>query len=165
MAVLTANKSRPVKLSAGEIHTAKLKLAGYTNFGAGNTEHTVYKGSLVVCDISDTDGYFRAVPLTSSTAMVSGDVFGGVALEKQAVTSTDTADGSVECTVARDGVWGFAVGSLAITDIGAAAYASDDTTITTTSTNNLWVGYIEDIDSSYVWVNIAPAFLRANSAT
>lgn len=165
MAVLTANKQRPVKIPPGGLSTFALRLAGYTNFGSGNTEHTVYHGSLVVCDVNDTDGYFRAVPLTSSTAMASGDIFGGVAAEKVAVTSSDTSDGSKKCTVYRDGIWGFAKGSIAITDIGAAAYASDDDTITTTSTNNLWVGYIVDVDDTYVWVNIAPAFLRANSPT
>jgi len=149
----------------GGIRTAKVKLAGYTNFAGGSAAHTVYKGSIVVCDVSDTDGYFRACPLSSSTASAGGDIAGGVALEQVAVTSSDTADGSKEVTVARNGVWGFAVGSLAITDIGAAAYASDDDTITTTSTNNYWCGIIEDVDSTYVWVDIEPAFMRLNSAT
>lgn len=164
MAVLTANKQRPVRLPAGGLSTAVVKLAGYTNFSGGSTAHTVYNGSVVVCDVSDTDGYFRACPLSSSVNAASGDIFGGVALEKVAVTSTDTADGSKTVTVARNGVWGFAVGSVAITDIGAAAYASDDTTITTTSTNNFFVGDIEDVDATYVWVNIARAFMRPTSA-
>lgn len=166
MAVLTANAQRPVRLAHGNLATAKLPLAGYTNFGAGTLTHTVFKGSLLVSDVSDTDGYFRAVPLCSSVNMASGDIFGGVALSRQDVTSSDTADGSVEVTVARNGVWGFPVNSIAQTDIGAAAYAADDgQTITTTSTNNLWIGYIEAIDATYVWVNIEPAFLRANSPT
>src|SRR3990172_2796601 len=92
-------------------------------------------------------------------------IFGGIAVEKQEVKASNLSDGAVEVTVARNGVWGFAAGSLAITDIGAAAYASDDDTITTTSTNNLWVGYIEDVADGYVWVNIEPAFLMANAAT
>lgn len=165
MAVLSASKSRPVRLPAGGLNLRKVGLAGYTNFGGGNTAHTVYKGSLVVCDVSDTDGYFRAVPLTSGTNMAAGDIFAGVAVEKQVVDSNVTADGALDVTVATNGVWGFAVGSLAITDIGAAAYASDDDTITTTSTSNLWVGYIVDVDSSYVWVDISRASGMANSAT
>jgi len=165
MAVLTANMQRPVKPISAGVSTRALPLAGYTNFGGGNTAHTVYHGSMLVSDVSDTDGYFRAVPLTSGTNMAAGDIFGGVAMEKQSVTSTNTADGSVLVTAARNGVWGFAVGSLAQTDIGAAAYATDDQTISTTSSNNLWVGYIEGVDATYVWVNIAPAFLMANSAT
>jgi len=95
----------------------------------------------------------------------AGDIFGGVALEKQVVSSADAADGSKEITVAVDGIWGFAVGSLAITDIGAPAYASDDDTITTTSTNNFWCGYIVDVDSTYVWVDVSRAAGMANSAT
>lgn len=165
MTVLSANKQRPVRLPAGGLTTAEVKLAGYTNFGGGSTAHTVYKGSVVVCDVSDTDGYFRAAPSSGSTASASGDVFGGIAAEKVAVGSTDTADGSKVLTVYRNGVWGFAVGSLAITDIGAPAYASDDDTVTTTDTNNWWIGVIEDVDATYVWVNIAPAFMRTNTAT
>lgn len=165
MAVLAVDVTRPVRLPVGGVSTAEVKLAGYTNFAGGSVAHTVYKGSIVVCDVSDTNGYFRACPLASSTNSASGDIFGGVALEQVAVTSSDTADGSKKVTVARNGVWGFPVGSVAITDIGAAAYASDDQTITTTSTNNYWCGYIEDVDSTYVWVNIAPAFMRTNTAT
>lgn len=165
MAILSADKQRPKTISAGMTIAMKSQpLAGYTNFGGGSTAHTVYHGSIIVSDVSDTDGYFRAVPLTSSTAMASGDVFGGVAIEKVAVTSDDTADGSKRVTVARNGIWGFAVGSVAITDIGAAAYASDDDTITTTNSNNLWVGYIEGVDATYVYVDIARAFMRTNTA-
>lgn len=165
MAVLSASVQRPVRVPAGGLTTMALPLAGYTNFGGGTTAHTVYKGSGVICDVSDTDGYYRACPLSSSVNSASGDVFGGIALEKVSVTSSDTADGSKKVTVARDGVWGFAVGSLAITDIGAAAYMSDDQTISTTDTNNYWCGVIVDADSTYVWVDIAPAAGRLNSAT
>jgi hypothetical protein len=163
MAVLTKNVQRPVRLPSNGLSTAVLKLAGYTNFGAGTLAHTVYKGSLVICDVSDTDGYFRAAPLSSSTAAAAGDIFGGIALERQNVTVDDAADGSKSVTVARNGVWGFAKGNLAITDIGTNAYASDDDTITTTTSNNFWVGKIEDVDDTYVWVNIEPAFLRMTS--
>jgi len=165
MAVLTANKQRPVRLAHGELTTAELPLAGYTNFGAGTVAHSVFKGSLLVCDVDDTDGYFRAVPLTSSVNMAAGDIFGGIAAERQDVTASDTADGSVTVTVYRNGLWGFAKGNLAQTDIGAPAYASDDDTISTTANNNLWVGVIEEVDATYVWVNIEPAFMRLNSAT
>jgi len=165
MAILSTNKQRPVKLAHGNLTTMEIPLAGYTNFGAGTVAHTVFKGSLVVCDVSDTDGYFRAVPLTSTTNMTTSDVFGGIAAERQDVESTDAADGSVTLTVYRNGLWGFAKGSIAQTDIGAPAYATDDDTISTTSTNALWVGYIEEVDATYAWVNIVPAFMKANSAT
>lgn len=164
MAILTANAQVPSQEPAGGMTTATIRLAGYTNFGSGSTAHTVYNGSLTCCDVSDTDGYCRAIPLTSSVNAASGDLFTGIALEKVSVTSTDTADGSKVCRVARNGVWGFAKGSIAITDIGAAAYASDDQTITTTSTNNFWVGDIVDVDATYVWVDISRAFMRPTSA-
>ena len=165
MTVLSKNKQRPVRLPVGGIATRRLGLAGYTNFGSGSTVHEVYHGSVMVSDVSDTDGYFRAVPDTSSVNMASGDIFGGISLERQSVTSSDTADGAKKVQVATDGTWGFAKGSIAITDIGAPAYATDDDVVSTTSTNALWIGYIEDVDDTYVWVNIAGAFLRANSAT
>ena len=122
MAVLTANKQRPVKIPPGGLETRVLKLAGYTNFADANTAHTVYKGSVVICDQSDTDGYFRAAPATGTTAANAADIIGGVALEKVKVTSSDTSDGSKEVTVAVNGVWGFPVNSIAfsnkLTDIG-----------------------------------------------
>lgn len=163
MAALSANKSRPVKVPAGGLSTRKLPLAGYTNFGGGSTAHTVYQGCPVACDVSDTDGYFRAV--SSGVTWASGDVFGGVAVEKQAVTSSDTADGSVELTVFVNGTWGFPIGSIAITDIGSPIYVSDDDTATTSSTNTLWIGYLVEVDATYAYVNIAPAAGRTNSAT
>lgn len=165
MTVLSANKQRPIRLPAGGISTRSLGLAGYTNYSGGSTEHTVYSGSVVWCDVSDTDGYFSAAPDLSSTNAAAGDIFGGVALEKQKVEAADTGDGSVEATVAVNGVWGFPVGSVAITDLGAAAYASDDATVTTTTTNNLWIGTFVDRDATYAWVDISHAAGRVNSAT
>lgn len=162
MTVLSANKARPYRLAHGDLATKELPLAGYTNFSGGTTEHTVYKGSGVICDQSDTDGYFRAAPAAGSNA---ADIFGGISLEKKLVSSADLADGSVVLTVARNGVWGFAKGSIAQTDIGAAAYLADDDTIALATTNNYWCGYIEEVDDTYVWINIEPAFMMANAAT
>lgn len=157
MTALSANKDRPVRIPPGGLQTMKVQLAGYTNRGGGSVAFTVYKGAVLVCDISDTDGYFGPKDMNCG----SGDIFGGVAMEKQAVTSGDTTDGSVVCTVAMNGVWGFAKGSCALTDIGAVAYASDDDTITTTSTNAIAVGIIVDVDDIYVWVDIHDYFMRA----
>jgi hypothetical protein len=164
MAVLSADKNRPHRgFSPGKV--LSLPLAGYTNFGAGTLAHTVYKGSLVVCDISDTDGYFRAVPLVSGTNMAADDVFGGIALERVDVTSTNTADGSKSVSVARDGVWGFPLSGLAATDIGAPIYASDDDTPVVSTSNTLWIGVLVGVDATYAWVDIGPAAGRLNSAT
>ncbi len=163
MAVLANDVQRPVKIPVGGLLTFEVPLAGYTNFGAGTLAHTVYKGSGVICDVSDTDGYGRAAPLSSSVNSASGDIFMGIAAERQSVTSADLADGSKKVLVYRNGLWGFAKGSVAQTDIGAPAYLSDDNTITTTSTNNWFCGTIMEVDDTYVWVDIATAFMRVNS--
>lgn len=165
MAVLTSNIALPFRAPGGGIETDIQPMAGYTNFAGGNTAHIIYKGSIIIMDVSDTDGYVRAMPLSSSTAAAAGDVFFGVSAERQDVTSADTADGSVEVVTYKNGVWGFAVGSLSVTDKGAPIYASDDQTVTTTSTNNLWIGFLEDVDSARAWVDIAKAYGRTNTAT
>ena len=157
MTALTANKQRPVKPPQYGLATFAVPLIGYTNKGDGNTAHTVYKGSIVTIDVSDSDGYARAL---ADETVATGDVFAGIAAEKQAVTSDITGDGDADCTVYRNGIWGFAKGELSVADVGANAYASDDNSITTTDTNNLWVGKIVDVDSTYVWVDIAPAWMR-----
>ena len=153
MAVLTANKHRPVRLPVGGVAFEELQLAGIAE--------EVYIGSILISDVSANDGYVRALP--SGTA-ASGDIFAGVSLERISIASGDS-DGDKVVSSARDGAWGFAVGSLAITDIGAAAYASDDDVITTTSTNNQWVGYIVDVDATYVFVDISKAYMMTNTAT
>lgn len=157
MAVLTADKQRPVRIPPGGLDTRSLPL--------DNLNETIYKGSVVVSDVSAQDGYFRAMPAATSTAATSGDIFGGIALHQQSITTSDSV-GDYEVTVARNGVWGFDANSgFAITDIGAAVYVSDDDTPTTASLNNLWIGYIDDYDSDYVWVDIEPAAGMTNSAT
>lgn len=165
MTVLAANVSRPYRLPSSGITLRALQLAGYTNFHTGSLTHTVYKGSVVVCDVSDTDGYFRACPLSSSVNLAAGDIFGGIAMERVDVTADNTADGSKKVSVAVDGIWAFPIGSLAITDLGAPIYASDDNTVTTTSTNNIWIGTLVDVDATYAWVDIAHAAGKLNSAT
>jgi hypothetical protein len=155
---MTANAQRPVRLPAGGLNMEKLKLAGYTNYAGGSTAFEVYKGACMMCDVSDTDGYFA--PKQSGINAASGDIFGGIAAERQSVTSADTADGSVELTVFTNGIWGFPKGNCAITDIGAPAYASDDGTITPTSTNAIAIGTIVDVDATYVWVDISDYFMK-----
>jgi len=154
---LSNDVQRPVKLPPGGFRTVKVPLAGYTNYASGNTGFTVYKGSILMCDVSDTDGYFA--PKAANAA--EGDLFGGIAIEGQVVDSSTAADGSVECSVLASGVVGFPKGSLAQTDIGAVAYASDDNAITTTSTNALPIGIIERVDDVYAWVRIDEYFMKA----
>lgn len=153
MTALANDKIRPVRLEHGELTTAELMMAGIAEI--------IYKGSLVICDESANDGYFRA--LASGTADAA-DIFGGVAAERQENTVA-LGDGGAVVTVFRNGVWGFPVGNVAQTDIGAPAYATDDATVVTTSTNNQWIGYFVGVDAVYCWVDITGAYMRANSAT
>lgn len=67
-----------------------------------------------------------------------------------------------------NGIWGFPIGSIAITDItdiGDPIYVSDDDTATTSSTNTLWIGLLVSIDATHAFIDIAPAAGRTNSAT
>ena len=164
MTALTKNKQRPVRIPPGGLATASLPLVGYTNYSGGSTNNTIYKGSLVSSDVSDADGYYNASGSIGNSA--SGDVFGGVAAHKQVANSSFTADGDINVTVFTNGVWGFDVGSLAITDIGAPAYAEDDDSVlTTATTDNQWVGTMVDYDTTYIWVDISHATGRTNTAT
>ena len=163
MADLSASRSLPVRVPPGGIRVESVPLAGYTNYGAGTVEHTVYKHGLVMCDQSDTDGYFSE--LLSGTTVTNVDVFGGIAIEKQKVTTLDLADGSVRASIATNGVWGFPVGSLAVTDLGAPAYATSDTVITTGTSAGLAIGIIKEVDSSYAWVDIEDFAGRVSGAT
>ena len=149
MANMTASTSRPYK---GDTAPLQYGLVNYTDYQSAAKEYYSYKGAVMMIDVSDVDGY--AQPLQSGITVASDDVFLGIAMEEVQVKSTDTTDGDKKITVATEGVWGFAVGSLAVTDIGDLAYASDDGTITTTTSNNLWVGQIVGVDSTYVWVDI-----------
>lgn len=160
MTALSADKIRPVRLE-GELIKRKYGLVGYTALGGGNTAQTLYKGGLVAMDVSDVDGYVQTVPGTA----VAADIFAGIAAHQAKTDSSLTADGAVDISVFVNGVWGFAVGSLTVADIGANAFASDDDTITTTATGNLHVGVIVDVDATYVWVDISQQAGRPSAAT
>lgn len=160
MTNLSADVMRPYK---GDVEYQQYGLVGYTDYQSGTTAYTVYKGSPVCIDVDDIDGY--AQPFLSGITAAGGDVFLGIAEEQVSVTASDTAQGDKKIKVAISGIWGFPAGSITVTDIGAPAYADDSAVVTTTSANNLWIGTIVNVDATYVWVNIAHAAGRANSAT
>jgi hypothetical protein len=128
-------------------------MAGYTNFGAGNLTYTIFKGAVVVCDVSDTDGYVRDAD--SGVNAANTDIFAGIAIERQDVTSNDTADGSVEISCAVNGVWGFPVNGIAVTDLGATIFATDDDLPQTASANKIAIGKLVGIDATYAWIDIS----------
>lgn len=158
MTALTGNKQRNSRSIRGEIALQKLKALGATGAGAA---YTVYKGAIVMCDVSEGDGYFRNCAGTPA----AGDIFGGIAVSKTVIEATDTANGCKNIDVAIKGAFPFAKGSLTIANIGAPVYATDDNTIQASSTDALWIGYVVDVDDTYAWVDIEKAWMMANSAT
>lgn len=108
---------------------------------------TIYEGGFV----GSSGGYARA--------LVAGDTFLGIA--QKGCTETTAANGAEYCRT-RAGVWRElrTVSSVAITDIGAAVYASDDATLTLTAGTNSPVGKI----ARYVTTDTAEVEFRSNDA-
>ncbi len=161
MAILTQNVQRPVRIPAGGLSWISQPVLGYTTFG---NIHSIYSGSLLVSRAANGPGYFKAIPLASGTNAAAGDVFGGIAVERVDIASTDTVDGAKQVLAARNGIWAFPVGGVTQANVGSPAYASDDQTITATAGNNYWVGTIVGVDATYVYVDITTAFDRKLSA-
>lgn len=95
------------------------------------TNVKIYENSLVGVDAST--GYAR--PLTA------GDAAQGFA--ESPADNTGGASGALNVRVKDHGKVVLTVGTIAITDIGKAVYASDDGTFTLTATSNSYVGTIE----------------------
>lgn len=94
----------------------------------------VYKGALVGL----SSGYARG--------LVAGDAFAGIAYEE--VDNTGAADGAKLVRVFTLGDFEHALGSASRANNGAAVYASDDTTLTLTSSGNSLVGRQVDVPST-----------------
>lgn len=96
---------------------------------------TIYRGDTV----GMTSGYARQ--------LVAGDLFAGFASAKAVGTGSD---GGVNVNVIRSGFIELAVGSVAVTDIGKAVYASDSNTFTLTRSTNTRIGTVARFVSSGV---------------
>lgn len=94
----------------------------------------VYKGALVGL----SSGYARG--------LVAGDAFAGIAYE--AADNTGGADGAISVRVFTMGDFEHALASASRANNGAAVYASDDATLTLTSTGNSLVGRQVDVSGS-----------------
>lgn len=104
----------------------------------------IYKGALLSFEAG---GY--VAPLTAA------EVFAGIAYEK--IDNSAGSDGDLSVRAYTQGDFELALSGAAITDIGSAVYASDDATLTLTSTSNTFVGYMVDLVSSGVIIlRIAP---------
>jgi hypothetical protein len=100
---------------------------------AGSTK--IYKGSLVSIQ---ADGY--VAPLTA------GELFAGFAYEE--VDNSAGSDGDKTVKVYTQGDFEHALSGAAIANLGDEVYASDDGTLTFTSTSNTYVGMCIDVPSS-----------------
>lgn len=120
MAALTANRRVPniVKAPGGA------ETGFYLDIPLGSGEE-IYIGAFVSLD----SGY--AAPLAA------GEGFVGIATERKTGGSTDGAE---KVRVWTGGLFQHAVGSVAAANHGAIIYASDDQTLTLTSTSNSPVG-------------------------
>jgi hypothetical protein len=99
------------------------------------TNAHVYKGGFVGLD---SNGYARALQ--------AGDVCVGLAYEECDNTGGSNGDKAVRTYTQGDFL--HALASAALTNIGAAVYASDDETLTLTSTSNSLVGVCVDCPES-----------------
>ncbi|MGD2109330.1 MAG: hypothetical protein PVI86_08045 [Phycisphaerae bacterium] len=106
-------------------------------------EH-IYKGALLSIEAG---GY--VAPLTA------GELFAGVAYEE--CDNSGGSDGDLSLRAYTVGDFEHALSGATIANVGDAVYASDDGTLTFTSTSNTFVGYCVDVPSSgVVIVRIQP---------
>jgi hypothetical protein len=85
--------------------------------------------------------------LTSATA-TGANRFGGVAVENCNNSAGGAGALQTECIVNGIVTLVNVVHSLTAADIGKIIYASDNYTVTITSTNNVQIGVLEDLDDS-----------------
>lgn len=102
--------------------------------GAGEV---VYEGSMV----GESDGDTGQATAGYGEALVAGDTFVGHAID--GVDNTGGADGDKDIQV-RHGIYRLQVTltGVAISDVGATVYASDDATLTLTAGSNSTVGKV-----------------------
>lgn len=108
------------------------------------------------------DQELRALPVKASThiykgafvglasgfarGLNAGDSFAGVAYEE--ADNSSGADGAISVRVYTEGDFEHTLASAARSNNGAAVYASDDNTLTLTSTNNSAVGNQVDVPAT-----------------
>lgn len=116
---------------------------------------TVYKGGFVSLDAGDLFG----------APLAAGEAFVGIALEK---VVSGSSNGASTCKVLTGAVFQQAITSIAQADIGKLVYASDDQTLTLTSTSNSQVGRIINVPATgtaVVWMKtVGEAQTQARTA-
>lgn len=96
----------------------------------------IYKGAFV--GLNASTGYARN--------LVAGDLFLGVAYKQADNSGGSAGDENVQVDGEKD--FEHALSGVALTDIGTAVYASDNGTLTTSSSGNSYVGVIAGYVSS-----------------
>ena len=96
---------------------------------------TIHKGALV-----GLVGTGHARPL------VAGDLFVGIAYEQ--IDNGTGAAGDTAVRVYTLGDFGHTLAGAAVSNIGAAVYASAEDTLTLTATSNSFVGHVVDVPAS-----------------
>jgi len=100
----------------------------------------IYKGALV--GLNSATGYARP--------LVAADAFLGVAYAQADNTISGHTAGGISVKLHQNVDVVHSLSGVAVTDTGAQAYASDDTTLTLTSSGNSRVGRIVGVEGSGV---------------
>ena len=106
-----------------------------------------YQGSLLSYE---DDGYVHE--------LVAGEEFAGICRQQIRTADAGAADGDVaiEATTGIFSFWATVSGiTLSDVDVATKVYASDDNTLTTSSTGNTLVGVVEDYDGSLTKIRAA----------
>jgi predicted RecA/RadA family phage recombinase len=96
---------------------------------------TIQKGAFVSLDSGDQFG----------APLAGGEIFVGIALEKKV---SGAANGDTTIKVLTDGVFQYAVTSIAQADIGKMLYATDDHTLALADTSGSSVGRIVNVPAT-----------------
>lgn len=128
--------------------TNKILGGDYSDHPVHGSTH-IYEGALVVID---ADGY--AIPLTADT---HNGRFAGVAVAE--ADNSSGADGAINCKLRRGDFYAeMTLASAALADVGDALYATDDATLTKSSTSSTLLGKI----AGYVTTNTIIAKLATD---
>ena len=104
----------------------------------------IYRGAMVM---HNTAGFL------APAATGAGSIFAGISEEE--VDNSGGAAGDERCKHKITGRYLLTGSGFVQGDVGEIVYASDDQTITKTSTNNPLVGKIDDfVSATQVWVNL-----------
>ena len=116
---------------------------------------TVYAGEPLFIDQSEDT--INARQYVAADTLATGDVSEGIALEKKVVALGDVEADSVIKYASYGSIVGFLMsvyGTFTRADNGTAVYMSDSGTITTTSTSNLEIGVIHNVEDGFVYVRL-----------